>query len=430
MSALDAPAPALDAAGGAATGLRVAYVVGRYPAASHTFIQREVAALRARGAEVATFSIHAPGADDLLAPEDRAERAATTVVLGPPLATATALALALARAVVGNRRGLVRALRRGIALRGPGLRALVWQLFYVAEALVVWAACERRAIRHLHAHHLNQAADVALLACALGGPGWSWSLTLHGPDELYDVGRFKLAAKVRSAALVACISDFCRSQAMCHVEPEHWGKLAIVHCGVDPRVWRAPDRAGRGGPLRVLTVGRLVPAKGHALLLDALAGLRHEGLAVEAAFVGDGPERERLARRAAELGLGEAVRFAGSVGQDRIRAWFERADVFCLPSFAEGVPVVLMEAMAMELPVLTTQVMGIPELVEHERTGLLVPPGRADAVAAALRRLAADPRERARLGAAGRATVVEEFDCHHEGGRLAELLAALVAGSR
>jgi colanic acid/amylovoran biosynthesis glycosyltransferase len=416
-----------------AAGLRVAYVVGLYPAPSHTFIQREIAGLRARGATVEPFSLHDPGAGELPSPQDRAEHAATTTVLRGALPTALSLARALLRALARNPHGLRAAARRALALRGPGLRALTWQLFYLCEALIVWDACVRRGIRHLHAHHLNQAADVALLAAALGGPGWSWSLTIHGPDELYEVGRFKLAAKVRDAALVACISDFCRSQAMAHVEPEQWGKLRIVHCGVDPRLWRAPagDRAAAPAapdrPLRILTVGRLTPKKGHAILLDALALLHTEGIAVEAEVVGDGAHRAALEQRAHALGLSDAVTFAGTLGQHEIRPCFERADVFCLPSFAEGVPVVLMEAMAMELPVVTTRVMGIPELVADGENGMLVPPGRADALADALRRLAADPAERRRLGAAGRRTVEQGFDCEREAARLAELLAQIAA---
>jgi colanic acid/amylovoran biosynthesis glycosyltransferase len=427
-----------------AAGLRIAYVVGRYPAPSHTFIQREIAGLRACGAEVQPFSIHRPAAVRVLAPQDRAERAATVVVLGGRRATAAALLRALARARTRAPRGLLAAARRALALRRPGLRALAWQLFYLLEALVVWAECDRRGIRQLHAHHLNQAADVALLAAAIGGDGWRWSLTIHGPDELYEVGRFKLAEKVRDAALVACISDFCRSQAMAHVEPAQWAKLHVVHCGVDPRTWRPPagdaaappdraapapatgDAAGApilAHPLRILTVGRLVPQKGHAILLDALALLRREGLEIAAELIGDGPHRGALERRARELGLAGVVTFAGALGQDAVRARFERADVFCLPSFAEGVPVVLMEAMALELPVVTTRVMGIPELVDDGKSGLLVPPGRADAVADALRRLARDPAERRRLGAAGRRTVQERFDCTREAARLGELLA-------
>jgi glycosyltransferase involved in cell wall biosynthesis len=424
-----APAPRA-AAEPAAAGLRVAYVVGLYPAASHTFIQREVAGLRAQGATVDTYSIHDPGSNDVLSPQDRAERATTTVVLRGALPTAAAVLRALARARARNPRGLLNAMRRTLALRGPGLRALLWQLFYLAEALIVWAECDRRGTRHLHAHHLNQASDVALLAAELGGEGWSWSLTIHGPDELYEVGRFKLAEKVRAAALVACISDFCRSQAMAHVEPEQWGKLRVVHCGVDPRLWRAPQRDGDPTrPLRVLTVGRLTPKKGHVVLLDALALLRRESVAVEAELVGDGPHRAALEQRARTLGIADAVTFAGSLGQHEIRPRFERADAFCLPSFAEGVPVVLMEAMAMQLPVVTTRIMGIPELVEDGVNGLLVPPGRPDAVAHALRRLASEPAERARLGAAGRAAVERDFDCEREAARLAALLAE-VTGRR
>ena len=381
--------------------MRIAYLVGTYPAVSHTFIAREVEGLRAEGFDVHTMSLHHPGEAGLLTDDDRRLAAETTYVQPPdPRRVAGAVAHALLTRPLAWLATLALALR----LSPGGLRANLWHLFYFAEATVVWSACRRRDIRHLHAHFANAATTVTLLAAELGArERFTWSFTMHGPTEFDDVTRFRVPEKVRAAAFVACISDYARSQLMKLVEPEQWGKLRIVHCGIDASVFTPGERRGTGGALRVLCVGRLVADKGQELLVRAAAGMED----VELVLVGDGPSRETLERVASDLGA--RVQFAGAVGQDRIVELYRSADVFCLPSFAEGVPVVLMEAMACELPVVTTRIMGIPELVEDGRTGLLVAPGRADALAEALGRLAADAGLRESLGRAGRDKVVREY---------------------
>jgi glycosyltransferase involved in cell wall biosynthesis len=280
----------------------------------------------------------------------------------------------------------------------------------------------------VHAHFTSPSADVGLLVAALGG--WRFSFTAHGTDIVTDLPA-RLAAKVRAADAVVCVSDVGRAQLMMGVAEEHWDKLAVVRCGVDAGTF-APAAAPRedadpSAPLRVLCVGRLAPEKGQQVLVDALAAC--PGVAVT--FVGAGDKLEALRRRAAARGVDDRVTFTGAVGQDRIAAHYAAADVFCLPSFGEGVPVVLMEAMASGVPVVATAVGGVPELVEHGVTGLLAPPGRADALADALMRLAGDADLRRRLAAAGRARVEEEFDLERNAERLrAVLLGTDPAGDR
>ncbi len=409
----------------------VAYVVGRYPAVSHTFILREVLALRAAGARVETISIHRAGAGDALSAADRAELARTHALLP---ASPVAVAGAHLRALLSPR-AYLRTLRE--ALRGgpPGPKAKLRQLAYFAEAIMVWSRCRRLGVRHIHAHLLNQASDAAMLAVRyanLGGarPRWTWSFTIHGPNELFDVSRFQLAAKAASADAVVCISDFARSQVMGFAPEDRWPRFEVVHCGLDPTEYD-PDRVRareRGEGFSILYVGRLVPFKGQAVLLEALAALRAEGVAARLTLVGDGPSRQALERRCRELGLDGAVELAGSVGQDEIRALYAAADAFCLPTFAEGVPVVLMEAMAMRVPVVTSRVMGIPELIDDGEDGLLVRPGRPDELALALGRLARDPELRRRLGERGREKVLAEFDVRESGRRLARIFAAVGEG--
>ncbi len=388
----------------------VAYVVGDYPAPSHSFVQREIVGLRARGVDVTTFAIHAAPPEQLLTPLDHEEFDRTHAVL--PTSRA-ALVSALRSAIRHRPTGLLRAVRLSQRAIPGGWRRRLWGLFYVAEALLVWDRLRATPTRHLHAHHGSQAADVAMLVAALAtrrGDGWTWSLTMHGPNEFYDVAHFRLAVKLHEADGVVCISHFCRSQLMSIAAPEDWAKMRLVRCGVDTaRFSPGPPRQATG-TLHVLSVGRLVPVKGHALLVRAIAELRDDGTDVRATFVGDGPERERLERLARDLRVTDRITFAGAVGQDRILTFFHEADAFCLPSFAEGVPVVLMEAMACELPVVTTRTMGIPELVEDEVGGLLVSPSDVADLVRALSRLAADPELRRRLGAGGRERVRDAFE--------------------
>jgi glycosyltransferase involved in cell wall biosynthesis len=400
---------------------RTAYILNRYPAVSNTFILGEVRGLRELGVALEAISVRRPLPGGLLAQADREEHARTHYLLpAAPLALIGAHLRALLLAPRRYLATLALAWRMSI----PGARSHLWQLFYFAEAVLVWDHCRRRGVTHLHAHFAYVACDDALLAAHLGG--WSWSFTMHGPPEFYDVRGTRLAAKVERADVVICVSDFTRSQLMAVVEEAHWSKLHVIRCGIQPARYTPPVRPepGRDEGLRLLAVGRLVRVKGHAVLLDALAAARAAGLHATLTIVGDGPERDALARKLVRLGLQEHVRLAGAVGQDEMRTEYERADVLCLPSFAEGLPVVLMEAMAMELPVIASAVMGIPELVEHERTGLLVPPGRPDALARALERLAREPLLRASLGRAGRRAVLERHDIRRSAQAVRSLLEA------
>lgn len=414
--------------------MRLAYFCSAYPAVSHTFILREVEALRRLGAEIATFAIRPTPPDQLLAPADR-EAAATTISVLPfrrrQLTAHLRLALRAPRVYLAT-------LRRALELAPPGLRGRVWQLFYFLEAVVLWRECERRGIRHVHVHLANAAADVAMLAAEIGravrpGSEWGWSFTMHGPTEFYDVRHFRLAEKVASARFVVCISDFARSQLMGLCDPSLWERLHVVHVGIPIESFTPAGAAsanngssngnGNGHRPTILYIGRLVPEKGQAVLLEAVAALAGRGTEVELALAGQGELREELEGKAARLGIAERVRFLGAVGQDELSRLYEGAAIFCLPSFAEGVPVVLMEAMAMGLPVVTTRIAGIPELIEDGHSGVLVAPGRPDLLADSLAGLVADERLRRRLGEAGREVVRRDFDCEATAAELRDVFA-------
>jgi glycosyltransferase involved in cell wall biosynthesis len=288
----------------------------------------------------------------------------------------------------------------------------------------MWRECARRGVRHIHSHHANVGSDVALLASHLGGDGWSWSFTMHGPTELFDVREHRLPQKTERASFVACISHYARSQLMGMVGADHWQKLRVVHCGVEPGRWDLVDRSAHDGVPEILSVGRVVPVKGHELLVEAMAVLARRGLDARLTIVGDGPELPRLRALADRLGVRERVEFAGAVGQDEIRDFYARADVFALPSFAEGLPVVLMEALATGLPVVTSRITGIPELVDEGVSGLLAAPGDVSGLTDALARMIETPPERrGEMGRAGRERVLAEFDVDVAARQLADLFA-------
>lgn len=404
--------------------MRLAYLVSRYPLTSHTFILREVLALRRAGAEIHTFTVRRSGAEHLLSEADR-EADRTTRALVPP--EPAALLGAHLRALATRPVRYLATLRLALSLRGPGARAALWQLFYFGESALMWRECERRGIRHVHAHHANVASDVALLATHLGGDGWSWSFTMHGSTEFFDVREHRLPQKVELAGFVVCVSDHGRSQLMTHVGTEHWDKLRVVHCGIDVGAFEPPEGAAADGPGEILTVGRVVPVKGQSLLVEALPELARRGVDARLTIVGDGPQLPELRELARRLGVEERVSFAGAVGQDEIRRHYERADVFALPSFAEGLPVVLIEAMATGLPVVASRITGVPELVEEGVSGELVIPGRADELADALERVLSAPAERrAEMGRAGRERVVAEFDIERTARELMDVFSELV----
>ena len=300
--------------------MKVGYVLNQYPTVSATFIVNEVRALRDAGVDVHTFSMWPTAASDRLsrAAEEEGERTTTVRPLLRP-----AMLRAHVRALARSPRGYLSALALALKLRPPGAREAVRQFFYFVEAIVVWDECRRRGVRHLHAHFGNVACDVALLASHLGdgaGGPWSFSFTVHGPNEFYELAHNRLPEKARRAALVVCISHFSRSQVMGMLPQVAWDKTTIVHCGIEPDAFSAPPRERSAAErMRVLCVGRLVPVKGQGVLLEAVAELTREGREVEVTYVGEGPDRPALEAAVERLGLQDRVHLVGAIGQDTIR---------------------------------------------------------------------------------------------------------------
>ena len=408
--------------------MKVAYLLYTYPAISQSFILREVRELRKLGLQVEPVSIHRPNAEDLLAAADREEAARTESLLPPrPLA----LAAAHLRAAAGHPRvylrSLIGALKRGL----DGKTSLREELGYFVFAVFLWQRLAGRGIRHVHTHFAGAPMLMARLVAELGNAAaaesgaWTWSVTIHGPVEFFDVSRYRLEL-VREASFVAYVSEFARRQLLPFLEEKDWPKLQLVRCGLDVEDFRpSPPVEANGAPVELLTVGRQVAVKSPATMIRAIAELRRRGREVSLTMVGHGPLAEELRALATELGVAEHIEFTGAVGQDDIRRYYERADVFCLSSAAESLPVVLMEAMACAIPVVSTDVGGIAELVEHGRTGYLVRPGDSEAFADALEPLLEDPGRRSEMGRSGRRRVEQEFEIAAAGRTLGALLRSI-----
>jgi glycosyltransferase involved in cell wall biosynthesis len=409
--------------------VKIAYLVNSYPLPSQTFIRREILALERRGIEVLRLAMRGDlGA--LVDPGDIAEHARTEHVLamGPvrlaaraggqvgraPGAALAALRLALTAGAAGAGRGV------------PGTGGRLRHLIYLAEAAHVARRCREAGASHLHAHFGTNSATVAMLARAMGGPPYSF--TVHGPEEFDAPRALMLGEKLRRAAFAVAISSYGRAQLCRWADPAEWERIEVIPCGIEPARFPAPAPLPAGGP-HLVAIGRLAEQKGLPVLVEAVARAAPALPGLRLTLVGDGPLRASLAGQIARAGLGERVRLAGWLDEAGVRAELAAATALALPSFAEGLPMVLMEAFAAGRPALATAIAGHPELVDAE-TGWLVPAGDAGALAQAIAALAATPPERlAAMGAAARARVLARHDIDRSAERLAALFArSLAAG--
>ena len=390
--------------------MSIAYLVSDYGAASHTFVRREVAALRATGHNILTFSV-----------QPCSDREGTESLLGRPLLD---YALALLWALFTRPRKLAASWVLSLRHRVGGARALLWSQFHFLEAVLLARRMRRRGVCHLHSHFANSGATVGMLAAHLAGV--PWSLTLHGISETDHPAGALLAGKIERAVFIACASYFMRAQAMRLVEPAQWPKMHIVRCGID--LAALPDRPTKAlnekdGPPRLVCVGRLSPEKGYSGLLAALARLVEEGVDFSLTIVGDGPSAQVVHADAAALNLGNRVHFTGALTEAETLAEIANADMLVLPSLMEGLPVVLIEALALGLPVIASRVAGIPELVEARQNGWLFAPSDWKELQTRLRDAIADRSIWDKMGVEGRRRVEEEFRVEVSAARMANLFS-------
>ncbi|WP_373635704.1 glycosyltransferase [Yoonia sp. SS1-5] len=395
---------------------KIAYLTGEYPKVSHTFIQREIASLRAHGAEVLTCTVRRANPKDVV--DDQLEEQANTFCILDAARAPQRLFGAHLSALKNAPGRWFSALRLAFRTRQPGLKALLYQMFYFAEAGVLARHLKSEGAVHLHNHFANSSGTVAMLTSEISGIPFSF--TEHGPAIFFEPERWRIDEKVARAKYVVSISHFCRSQLMLFSDQSHWSKISIVHCGVLPDNYGRKPRDHFGK--RILFVGRLDAVKGGPFLLEAFAAIKDKHPDATMTIVGDGVARGALEAQAKSLGVAETVTFAGYKTQAEVADLLEEADMLVLPSFAEGVPVVLMEAMASHIPVIGSRVAGISELVEDGVSGFLTQPGDVPTLTARLDQLLSDPALCQRMGQVGRRTVVDQYDIHKEAGWLLQVL--------
>ena len=398
----------------------VAYVVSRFPQISETFILNEILELERSGVAVEVFSLLR---DRTAVRHPEAEALVRRCVY----ATSSPLALAAAQVHWLLRRPgtYLRAWWRALRGNAGSAKFLSRAPMAVASGALFAREAERRGVRHIHAHYATHTALAAYVAHLL--TGLPYSFTAHAHDIYVD--RSMLEEKLRGAQFVVAISNYNRRLLESLYGEDVRRRVAVVHCGIDTEVFAPRAQPERTPELRILCVASLQDYKGHPYLIEACALLRDRAVPFRLTLVGDGEDRPAIERRIAELGLAESIDMLGAQPRERVAGLLAGADVAVLPSVVtpsgkqEGIPVVLMEALAMEVPVVATRISGVPELIEDRRTGLLVPERDADALAAAIERVRDDPEGARAMAAAGREKVVAEFDLRRNAAELRELLA-------
>lgn len=394
--------------------MKIAYVLNTYPQPSHSFIRRELRALEDLGHEVHRFAMRA--ADGPLPDaQDREEQTRTHYVLA---SGAGALIGAALRAAFHDFSAFRRAVRAAWQLGRVAETSRPRHLIYLCEAAHVAARCRTLGVDHMHAHFGTNAAAVAMLAALMGGP--KFSFTVHGPEEFDAPRALALGAKIAAADFTVAISQFGRSQLCRWADPADWARLKVVHCGIEPSKFEDPQPL-LDGPRRLVAIGRLVEQKGQLALVQAMARTREE---VQLTLVGDGEMRPQIEAEIARHGLEPRVTLTGWADEARVKEELDRAHALVMPSFAEGLPMVIMEAMAAARPVIATYIAGTPELVQDGKTGWLVPAGDVESLARAIDRVARTPLAKLEeMGTAGRARVLERHNVRTEAAKLSAFIA-------
>ncbi len=398
--------------------MKIAYLINQYPQISHTFIRNEIQELERQGISVSRFAVRGWDAD-IKDEADLAEREVTTYILRRGF-----LSFVLSTLIVLLRSPLraVRAFRQTVRTARASDRGFIIHLIYLVEACTLVRLLERQGVSQLHCHFGTNSAALGMFCAILGGV--KFSFTVHGPEEFDANRQISLADKGRWATFVVAISHFGRSQLYRFFRRNDWDKIAIVHCGLSGDFFESPIVPPVSEP-NFVSIGRLSEQKGQVMLVRACRLLKDRGIRFKLTIIGDGELRPMIEREIAESGLGNMVELAGWKSGSEIRSALSESRALVLPSFAEGLPVVIMEAMALARPVVSTYVAGIPELVREGQEGFLVPASDEQSLADAMAKiLSLNSGELARLGQSAKERVNERHSIVREAGKLAALFRA------
>lgn len=406
--------------------VQVAYLMTHYPRVALTFISGEIDAMERRGLSILPLALNLPVAADLTTSEAVAQQSGTHYLKS----SLWQLASAMIGTCIAHPVSMARVLALAIKSARWDVNLMMRRMAHVFYACLTARYCRTYSIRHLHAHFGQTPATIAWFACEIvnrtSARSLSWSFTIHGFQDFVDDAIARLDLKAASAKFVVCISDFTKSQLCRVTDPRHWDRFHVIRCGIDLNAF--PPRAAR--PIRkvprIISVARLSPEKGHLILLRALHLLLGEGVEVELQIVGSGPFEGAIQREAELLGIRDAVTFTGELLPEDVSKSLADADIFCLPSFSEGLPVSIMEAMAVGTPVVSTWISGIPELAINEFSALTVPASNIIALAAALKRIIIDEDLRNTLVQNARGEVERMHSIETNAGKLLSLFQSVL----
>jgi glycosyltransferase involved in cell wall biosynthesis len=395
--------------------MKIAYLTNQYPHVRHTFIRREIVALEGHGVEVERFSIRRSGSD-LVDPADQAELAKTRAILDAGM---VGLLLAMIVAFCTRPIRFLRAWWTATKMGRRSDRGLLRHWVYFAEACVLRRWLRDAGVKHLHVHFATNPAVIAMLIKIFDD--LQYSITIHGPEEWDRPEALSLREKYEQAKFIVAVSEFGRCQVYRWCGLDHWDKVHVVHCGVDASFLNETPSPVPDVP-RLVNVAGLVEQKGHLMLLRALAKVHASGRNFEMNFVGDGHLRKILEAEILRLGLKDKVHLPGWKTNAEVRDHLRQSRAMIMPSFAENLPVAMMEALCLGRPVLGTYIAGVPELVIDGVDGWMVPAGAIDLLAKKIIEVLETPVDRlTALGLAGRQYVVANHDATIEAEKMVTL---------
>jgi colanic acid/amylovoran biosynthesis glycosyltransferase len=368
---------------------------------------REIRALGRQGVDVQIISVWQPKPIETTA-YILAEWAKQTHFLLP--SSFSIILRVVFSAAMGSPSKSLAAVRLAFRTSRPGLKGLAYQLFYLVEAMLAAETLKKAGVSHVHNHFGDHSGMITMLAAKLSGI--SYSISFHGPHVFFDGKYAGIGEKVRYASFVRCISHFCRSQVMLLSGCEDPSAFKVIHCGLD--VSRYHFRLPRERVARIFCAARLAPEKGLDFLIRALKILVDKQYNIEMRIAGDGPNRAALQALAQTCGVAPHLHLLGTLSEQEVTRELDTSDIFVLPSLAEGLPISAMEALAVGVPVVATNIAGTSELIEHGKTGLLVRPTDPEALADAVIQMIRDFGLRKQIAELGRKKVLDEFDVDKE----------------
>ena len=403
---------------------RVAYVMTHYPRVALTYLADEIDEMERRGIRILPIVMNLPGPEDLTSDGARA-RERRSIYLK---AAAMRIVAATLRTTAAHPFKMAALLYTAVRSARSDVGIMIRRLAHLCYGALAAKNCADRGISHLHAQFGLAPATIAWFASEIlnfDRRAATWSFTIHGFHDFVNETESRLDLKAASASFVICISDFTKSQLCRITPPEYWNRFHVIRCGIDLHDFCLRDHRPQREVPRIVTVGRLSAEKGHGILLEAVAELSKGGIAVELEIIGDGPFSEEIRKLAVALGVDKSITLRGELLPDDVARHLRDADAFCMASFAEGLPISIMEAMAIGVPVVTTWIGGIPELAQHNVTAITVPPANSEALATAIKRLVLDPTLGERLSSSARDAIERMHSQERNGAQLAELFGTV-----